>query len=118
MIRRPPRSTRTDTLFPYTTLFRSSATSLLVRKILRYLSLSVNVLYGSGRIGGREVMNINAKTAIVTGSAGGIGRATAVMLAARGAAEVALVDVNEQGLGETARLGESGRESWGERGWK
>src|SRR3546814_13448578 len=24
MIRRPPRSTRTDTLFPYTTLFRSA----------------------------------------------------------------------------------------------
>src|SRR3546814_9840661 len=27
MIRRPPRSTRTDTLFPYTTLFRSSASA-------------------------------------------------------------------------------------------
>src|SRR3546814_6485257 len=27
MIRRPPRSTRTDTLFPYATLFRSSQTS-------------------------------------------------------------------------------------------
>src|SRR3546814_8336849 len=27
MIRRPPRSTRTDTLFPYTTLFRSSRVS-------------------------------------------------------------------------------------------
>src|SRR3546814_7430824 len=27
MIRRPPRSTRTDTLFPYTTLFRSSFSS-------------------------------------------------------------------------------------------
>src|SRR3546814_19898922 len=26
MIRRPPRSTRTDTLFPYTTLFRSQPT--------------------------------------------------------------------------------------------
>src|SRR3546814_10129900 len=26
MIRRPPRSTRTDTLFPYTTLFRSAST--------------------------------------------------------------------------------------------
>src|SRR3546814_3962674 len=26
MIRRPPRSTRTDTLFPYTTLFRSDLT--------------------------------------------------------------------------------------------
>src|SRR3546814_13419972 len=29
MIRRPPRSTRTDTLFPYTTLFRSAQTNLL-----------------------------------------------------------------------------------------
>src|SRR3546814_2537644 len=28
MIRRPPRSTRTDTLFPYTTLFRSLAGSV------------------------------------------------------------------------------------------
>src|SRR3546814_14827703 len=28
MIRRPPRSTRTDTLFPYTTLFRSDAAGL------------------------------------------------------------------------------------------
>src|SRR3546814_18900897 len=27
MIRRPPRSTRTDTLFPYTTLFRSIMTA-------------------------------------------------------------------------------------------
>src|SRR3546814_6642462 len=27
MIRRPPRSTRTDTLFPYTTLFRSGVRS-------------------------------------------------------------------------------------------
>src|SRR3546814_4011501 len=27
MIRRPPRSTRTDTLFPYTTLFRSTFTA-------------------------------------------------------------------------------------------
>src|SRR3546814_12885536 len=29
MIRRPPRSTRTDTLFPYTTLFRSSRDAYL-----------------------------------------------------------------------------------------
>src|SRR3546814_9100473 len=28
MIRRPPRSTRTDTLFPYTTLFRSTVASV------------------------------------------------------------------------------------------
>src|SRR3546814_1317614 len=29
MIRRPPRSTRTDTLFPYTTLFRSAGDELV-----------------------------------------------------------------------------------------
>src|SRR3546814_20702204 len=37
MIRRPPRSTRTDTLFPYTTLFRSEvikASTPGLRKIL------------------------------------------------------------------------------------
>src|SRR3546814_15665189 len=34
MIRRPPRSTRTDTLFPYTTLFRSSKTTPLVMSAL------------------------------------------------------------------------------------
>src|SRR3546814_5201424 len=36
MIRRPPRSTRTDTLFPYTTLFRSrlfAANDIAVRMI-------------------------------------------------------------------------------------
>src|SRR3546814_9416335 len=31
MLRRPPRSTRTDTLFPYTTLFRSHPCSLVSR---------------------------------------------------------------------------------------
>src|SRR3546814_5048380 len=32
MIRRPPRSTRTDTLFPYTTLFRSARLLALGRR--------------------------------------------------------------------------------------
>src|SRR3546814_9739168 len=32
MIRRPPRSTRTDTLFPYTTLFRSVAPDDLAQR--------------------------------------------------------------------------------------
>src|SRR3546814_5529136 len=34
MIRRPPRSTRTDTLFPYTTLFRSGNSSRCQRSRL------------------------------------------------------------------------------------
>src|SRR3546814_2802893 len=32
MIRRPPRSTRTDTLFPYTTLFRSREFDPMARR--------------------------------------------------------------------------------------
>src|SRR3546814_20001987 len=37
MIRRPPRSTRTDTLFPYTTLFRSLR---LVPQMRRHIGLA------------------------------------------------------------------------------
>src|SRR3546814_898990 len=40
MIRRPPRSTRTDTLFPYTTLFRSLPESL---SIMSFASLPVAI---------------------------------------------------------------------------
>src|SRR3546814_7051385 len=35
MIRRPPRATRTDTLFPYTTLFRSTDEPLTFRNLPR-----------------------------------------------------------------------------------
>src|SRR3546814_6759670 len=35
MIRRPPRSTRTDTLFPYTTLFRSLVEDFFLRQLGR-----------------------------------------------------------------------------------
>src|SRR3546814_2356739 len=37
MIRRPPRSTRTDTLFPYTTLFRSVRAAVLVLQVVGVL---------------------------------------------------------------------------------
>src|SRR3546814_19315480 len=37
MIRRPPRSTRTDTLFPYTTLFRSGGIWRLVDRGLQQI---------------------------------------------------------------------------------
>src|SRR3546814_19306339 len=39
MIRRPPRSTRTDTLFPYTTLFRSPGSRLVLRSFLPRLGI-------------------------------------------------------------------------------
>src|SRR3546814_18714540 len=43
MIRRPPRSTRTDTLFPYTTLFRSLC-DLLVFLFVAGFDTSKNML--------------------------------------------------------------------------
>src|SRR3546814_7079193 len=41
MIRRPPRSTRTDTLFPYTTLFRSALTAIQQRNLETELGTKV-----------------------------------------------------------------------------
>src|SRR3546814_18073941 len=38
MIRRPPRSTRTDTLFPYTTLFRSEDLNRMSKDHKKWLS--------------------------------------------------------------------------------
>src|SRR3546814_6457692 len=48
MIRRPPRSTRTDTLFPYTTLFRSSALGMTLARANSFLEVvrSLGMLAG------------------------------------------------------------------------
>src|SRR3546814_21109089 len=40
MIRRPPRSTRTDTLFPYTTLFRSYSQDYKERLLAEYAPIA------------------------------------------------------------------------------
>src|SRR3546814_17761522 len=42
MIRRPPRSTRTDTLVPYTTLFRSIDICTLLQQIVNYIVMAVS----------------------------------------------------------------------------
>src|SRR3546814_6018273 len=58
MIRRPPRSTRTDTLFPYTTLFRSDD-NLIVGTVHETSNGFTSVLVGErgdpGRIAGTAV---------------------------------------------------------------
>src|SRR3546814_12279544 len=53
MIRRPPRSTRTDTLFPYTTLFRSVRVlgGLNVSEICRVLQIIAQAFSRCGRRG-------------------------------------------------------------------
>src|SRR3546814_9377975 len=77
MIRRPPRSTRTDTLLPYTTLFRSVAgfsaggyTSLLVvgaePRFDRFLSYCERHPGDAGTCGLVEQLGDGAKDAVAT----------------------------------------------------
>src|SRR3546814_4955516 len=54
MIRRPPRSTRTDTLFPYTTLFRSTA-------IFMQLSLQARKKRGARNAAGKSWEVVRAR---------------------------------------------------------
>src|SRR3546814_4352088 len=52
MIRRPPRSTRTDTLFPYTTLFRSGSRTISKLSCLKLPSASIrNVMQDLEELG-------------------------------------------------------------------
>src|SRR3546814_2679744 len=53
MIRRPPRSTRTDTLFPYTTLFRSPGRKLRLSAVAADVDRGRSVLHAKA-IGHRE----------------------------------------------------------------
>src|SRR3546814_1413991 len=70
MIRRPPRSTRTDTLFPYTTLFRSPPTELRhVDHVCRHRhgrGRRVRAGISAARISIRADAHANARTAIRT----------------------------------------------------
>src|SRR3546814_13838549 len=45
MIRRPPRSTRTDTLLPYTTLFRSSGKTTTLNATIREMDRLEKSIY-------------------------------------------------------------------------
>src|SRR3546814_11325180 len=86
MIRRPPRSTRTDTLFPYTTLFRSEdllALAIAVEGLSDHPLAQAIVKDGRERLGGRELptatdlksLTGRGVTAIVDGETVWIGKA-------------------------------------------
>src|SRR3546814_7086777 len=59
MIRRPPRSTRTDTLFPYTTLFRSVESNQLNAARLYARGIDIGLSYH--RPLGAGVLNLSFK---------------------------------------------------------
>src|SRR3546814_14563975 len=87
MIRRPPRSTRTDTLFPYTTLFRSGAAmgrplpARLVARGLVELELEQprQEIAGVGRVAG----NVELRAGIEIRLAARHGRDDALILVAQ-----------------------------------
>src|SRR3546814_10601043 len=78
MIRRPPRSTRTDTLFPYTTLFRSTAFSsaALERSTVQSVSdlntITPGLRFGAegGKVGTSISLRGISKVPIGAGAAG------------------------------------------------
>src|SRR3546814_15915189 len=81
MRRRPPRSTQTDTLFPYTPLFRS----LLGRQPITPDWKSIR-----GWLGGRSVL--------VTGAGGSIGLELCRQCAKHGPRQIALLEIDELAL--------------------
>src|SRR3546814_2437275 len=81
MIRRPPRSTRTDTLFPYTTLFRSVSGRSLAPQFDRQFLRGGDLGSAQGAIGtaARDILCIDGK--------GGVGAQARYLPAGLGGAQ-------------------------------
>src|SRR3546814_16789363 len=93
MIRRPPRSTRTDTLFPCTTLFRSGIERVELRGLLLPLQP-----HGAGVVEFGDALRVGDATHDRTGHAAA-GHA-------RPFARVAIVEVVEAGCADHVRIGD------------
>src|SRR3546814_5293223 len=94
MIRRPPRSTRTDTLFPYTTLFRSEGEGRagaggMIGDDRRHLVLHARRLFG------RKRAQVAARDR---------GRGDDIGLSVRARANLALVERSEEHTSELQSL--------------
>src|SRR3546814_15988684 len=90
MIRRPPRSTRTDTLFPYTTLFRSAdagdervEVTEIVDELVTIFALGIDVLGQLVLVAGTDVRIVDVAKGV---AAGGIELAVGTDLGANPAA--------------------------------
>src|SRR3546814_7510872 len=64
MIRRPPRATRTDTLFPYTTLFRSMRVAIIIGEADEHRQLLFALARTLAAAGLRGVLQIAALIAV------------------------------------------------------
>src|SRR3546814_20885516 len=102
MIRRPPRSTRTDTLFPYTTLFRSAQGAAAVLDAVGADKLSGKLSAAAANIGSFQQAIADQSTA------------NKDRLNAETAAISAAQEANEK-LHDSVQKQEIGRASWRER---
>src|SRR3546814_11820597 len=96
MIRRPPRSTRTDTLFPYTTLFRSG-----VRNADAFMAAVDGVLYGDdpaqGIVEGRQFLHPDLRLAFTVPNGYGMQNGTsAVSISGNGGQEIGRASCRER----------------------
>src|SRR3546814_14148088 len=105
MIRRPPRSTRTDTLFPYTTLFRSldfgKRDVLVVFDIRRYQANLLRLAQLAGKRGTRVVVFTDQWLSPVARHADHVLRARIAVPSAwdSSAALMALAEADRQSVG-------------------
>src|SRR3546814_11994644 len=95
MIRRPPRSTRTDTLFPYTTLFRSYLISW--NQPLPAGTASTSVASWSGRNLGSFPFGLALATLRLCAAAAAIFLAKASPFASLGHCEIGRAACRERG---------------------
>src|SRR3546814_1090976 len=123
MIRRPPRSTRTDTLFPYTTLFRSSPTPVApsaeaaieeARRQVDSFAGIVDTTRAEVRVYGRDLKSGAAQLAAAAGpeSIAELIRVTGAMIERTRAAEGRLEAARGEAKSLRARLA-SGEEGAG-----
>src|SRR3546814_19049703 len=100
MIRRPPRSTRTDTLFPYTTLFRSPVPAR--KTVSDYASNYYRQTISSSPAYPPLTENDQADVCVVGAGLAGL---TAALTLARAGQRVVLLDAEQVAWGASGRNG-------------
>src|SRR3546814_14782324 len=96
MIRRPPRSTRTDTLFPYTTLFRSAQA-----RLTRYIAENEPVAQGAAPLADVDLIELRRTLE----SNPGIILADTAEQRARAAIDLDLIELNEAFAAQVLEIG-------------